>query len=299
VTKKILITGGRGFIARSLYEYLSNYYFIPLENNIHCLGRQELDLLSSKGVFSYIKKNQFDVVIHTANYDAVPEFTDKNPGQVLEKNLKMFFNIARCKDYFGKMIYFGSGAEAGRENWIPKMTEEYIDRHIPNDQYAYSKYIMNEYTKLSDNIYNLRLFGLFGKYDDWRYRFISNACCKALLKKPIVIKQNVFFDYTYIDDFVEIVRWFIENKPTRNVYNICTGKQYDYLTLANKINNILEYDVDISVETSGLGKEYSGDNSLLQAEINHKFRNIDDSINNLYCWYENNKNIIREELFVY
>ena len=138
MTRKILITGARGFIARSLYEHLSDYYFMPLENNIHCLGRQELDLLSPKDVYNYIKRNQFDVVIHTANYDAVPEFTDKTPGKVLEKNLKMFFNVARCKDYFGKMIYFGTGAEAGRENWIPNMTEEYIDSKVPEDQYMSS-----------------------------------------------------------------------------------------------------------------------------------------------------------------
>jgi GDP-L-fucose synthase len=35
--------------------------------------------------------------------------------------MKMFFNIASCKDYFDKMIYFGSGAEFDPENWIPKM----------------------------------------------------------------------------------------------------------------------------------------------------------------------------------
>ena len=146
MTKKILITGGSGFIARSLYEYLSNRYFSPLEKNIYCLGREELDLLDAQKVQQFIKEKKFDIVIHAATYDAVPQFTTKDPSRVLENNLKMFFNIARCKDYFGKMLYFGSGATAGRQNWRAKMSEAYIEKYVPEDQYAFSKHISNEFT---------------------------------------------------------------------------------------------------------------------------------------------------------
>ena len=299
MSKKILITGGRGFIARSLYEGLNNCYFVPLEKNIISLGRQELDLLDSKKVFDFIKKSKFDVVIHAATYDAAPEFTTKDSSRVLENNLKMFFNIARCKDYFGKMLYFGSGAEAGRENWLPKMTEKYIANSVPNDQYGFSKYVMNEYAALSHNIYNLRLFGLFGKYDDWRYRFISNACCKAILNKPIVIKQNVFFDYMYVDDFVEIVKWFVENQPKLPTYNVCTGIAHDYVGIANMISDISRNNIEVLLKNSELRKEYSGNNHLLKNELNYEFGPLGESIEKLYAWYKKNKNIINEESFVY
>jgi hypothetical protein len=46
-------------------------------------------------------------------------------------------------------------------------------------------------------------------------------------------------------------------------------------------------------------KEYSGSNELLQKEINHNFESIDDSIKSLYSWYEDNKNIIKEDQFLY
>ncbi len=150
--KKILITGGGGFIARNLAEQLSTEYLISASK------RYELDLLDTEKVMSYIKKEIFDVIIHCATYDAAPVNTTKDPSKVLEYNLKMFFNIARCKDYFGKLIYFGSGAEYGRENWIPKMNENYFDKHVPADQYGFSKYIMTKYTLVCDNIINLRLF---------------------------------------------------------------------------------------------------------------------------------------------
>jgi len=238
MTKRILITGGSGFIGRSLYEHFSNLFFSPLEKNIISAGRQELDLLNSEMVYDYLKQNKFDVVIHSAGHDAAPRFSKKNPKLVLENNLEMFFNIAKASKHFGKMIYFGSGAEAGRENWIPKMTEEYIENKIPNDQYGLSKHLMNVYTSESENIYNLRLFGVFGKFDDWRYRFISNICCKAALDLPLTINKNARFDYLDVADLATATEMLINSDPEEKSFNVCSGNVYDYQTLAEKVREI-------------------------------------------------------------
>jgi len=291
---KVLFTGGKSFIARSAVEQLNEIY------DITCLGRRELDLLDTKKVFQYIKNNQFDAVIHTATYDAAPEFSIRDPKLVLENNLKMFFNVARCKDYFGKMIYLGTGAEFGRENWIPKMSEEYYDEYVPTDQYGLSKYVMTQHALASKNIFNLRLFGLFGKYDDWRYRFIPNACCKAALDLPLVIKQNARFDYLYIDDLIKVVEWFTTNEPKYKDYNVCSGRVYDYITLANKILDISSKNLDIVIKKNGLRDEYSGDNTRLKQEMNNlSFTDMDEAIKKMYCWYNENKKLIKKELFVY
>jgi len=287
---KILITGGAGFIARNLSEQLHGEYDIVSPNS------KELNLLDSLKVFNYLKSGNFDVIIHTATYDAAPKHSIKDPSKVLENNLKMFFNITRCKDYFGKMIYFGSGAEFSRENWIPKMREDYFDQYIPIDQYGFSKYVMTKYTQLSSNIYNLRLFGVFGKYDDWRARFISNVCCQVALGLPIKINQNVFFDFIYISDLSRIVKWFIDNKPQENVYNACTGKAIDFKTIAEKIIRLSGKKLDIIIKNEGLGREYSGDNSLLLNELTgFKFSPFDNSIKDLYVWHDLNKQIIDKD----
>jgi len=284
---KILITGGNGFIARSLFEKFKNKYTIVSYNS------KQLNLLDSDKVIDCLKNEKFDIVIHTATYDCAPSFSTKDPTKVLENNLKMFFNIARGKDYFGKMIYFGSGAEFSRENWIPKMEESYFDKHIPSDQYGFSKYIMNKYTEQSGNIYNLRLFGVFGKYDDWRYRFIPNACARAVLDLPITINQNVFFDYMYIDELIEVVEWVITNKPKRNVYNVCTGEIHDLKTLAEKVVKISGKNLEIKIKREGLGKEYSGNNFELLTEIPElKFTPIDESIKSLLDYYSENRQML-------
>lgn len=284
---KILVTGAKGFTARNILEKLNGQYdLIPVT-------RKDLDLLDPQKVCQFIKKNHFDVIVHTATHDAVARGSTKDPAKVLENNLKMFFHIARCRDYFGKMIYFGSGAEFGREYWKHKMKEEYFDVHIPQDQYGLSKYIMTKYTEMSDNIYNLRLFGIFGKYDDWKTRFIPNICCYAAHNLPIPIEQDKLYDFLYIDDFVAIVKWFIDNKPKYKVYNACTGKTIGFKTIANKLIKISGKKLAIKIKKSGLGREYSGDNSRLLKEIkDFRFTPFDRALKNLYTWYDLNKNII-------
>lgn len=304
MNKKILITGGSGFIARSVYEHLSNCYFYPLENNVLSLTRKSLDVLDSGAVAKFLDENQFDVVINAATYDPVPDFSTKDSSRTLEMNLKMFFNIVRCKDSFGKMIHFGTGAEFCSEHREPLVKESSIHDRIPVRQYDLAKHIMTEYTYRYDNIYNLRLFGLYGKFDDWRYRFISNACCKVALNRDITIKSNRRIDYLYIDDLVKIIQWVIDNEPQNKVYNACTSKCMTYEDISNLIINISGHSVNINHSKSdhwsdNYDVDYSGDNILLKSDMNFTPLPMDKCISRLYNWYYTNKQIIDPDQFLY
>lgn len=282
----ILITGGSGFIGRNLKKQLNSKYRITAPSS------GEFNLLDATAVEEYLKKNSFDIIIHSATWNATNN-SPKDKSKALEKNLRMFFNIARCDICYGKMIYYGSGAEYDRDHWMPRMKEDYFDTNVPTDDYGFSKYIMAKHASHSKNIYNLRLFGVFGKYEDWEIRFISNACCKAMWDLPITIRQNVYFDYLYIDDLVKITEWFIENESKDRCYNVCTGSSLDLVTLAKKVLNISEKNLDIKIAREGLGNEYSGDNSNLLKEIGgYSFCDIDKSINELHLWYLKNKDAI-------
>jgi len=290
--KKILITGSSGFIGRNLKEQLANRY------SVFAPSRSELDLLDEDKVCDYIKKYRFDAIIHCAAENATRN-SKGDAAKVLYHNCKLFFNLARCGDYCGKMIYYGSGAEYDKRYYVPKMSEDYFDTYVPADDYGFSKYIMAKYAEHSRNIYDLRLFGVFGKYEDWEIRFISNACSKAVMNLPITIKQNVLFDYLFIDDLVKITELFIENDPKEKFYNVCTGKSHDLLTLAGKVLTIAGKELDIKISSEGLGKEYSGDNSKLRKEFSGiKFTPIDDAIGELYNWYAENKHLLDKKLLL-
>lgn len=276
---RILLTGAGGFIGRNLKESLIHKY------DLYALGRSDLDLNDQKNVFSYLKKHSFDVVIHCANANnVVYKLTEYD---VLNQNLQMFYNLERCHSYYGKMYYFGSGAEFDMNHYIPRMKESYFDTFIPQDAYGFSKYTMARIAEYSTNIYNLRLFGVYGKYEEWKRRFISNNLCKSLKNRDMTINKNVRFDYLYVNDLCKIMEWFIEHTPHFHHYNVCTGNTFDLYTIANKINQVTGLKRTIQVLEEGWKSEYSGDNQRLKGEIGTiHFTDINTAIYEMYCYYQ-------------
>jgi UDP-glucose 4-epimerase len=205
----------------------------------------------------------------------------------------MFFNLARNSSEFGKMIYFGSGAEYDSRHYQPRMREDYFDTHIPAEDYGFSKYICAKAVPLFPSVYELRLFAVFGPHESWEVRFLSNACCRAVWDLPIVIRQNVFFDFLDVRDLARIVEWFINHNPRWQHYNVCSARPIDLKTLAGKVVAASGKNLDVAVKQDGLGKEYSGDNTRLVGEIGEfHFRGIDESIRDLYRWYLDRKDSI-------
>ncbi|OPY32659.1 MAG: GDP-L-fucose synthase [Methanomassiliicoccales archaeon PtaU1.Bin124] len=257
---RVLLTGGSGFIGRNLAEML------PKEMEIFAPGSKELDLTDQAAVERYVVSHDLDVVVHTATWNATAN-SPKDTDLVLEKNLLMFFNLARLNGRYGKMVYFGSGAEYDRRHYQPFMREEYFGTHVPTDQYGLSKYIMSKHAESVENIVDLRVFGCFGPYEDWEIRFLSNAMCKALYGLPISLRQNVFFDYLWVGDLVRMTEWAMKNRTRHCQYNACSGGHIDLLSLAKMVNEVAGTDVPIHVGQPGLKPEYSGDNSRLKREM--------------------------------
>ena len=291
--KKLLIIGSTGFIGRNLKEQLQSNYHIFSPTS------KQLDLLNEDKVKKYLEKNYFDIVIHSATHDAT-KVSNKDLSLVFKNNLRMFFNLVRCHNLYKKMFYFGSGAEYDKKNYTPKMKEDYFDTHVPIDDYGFSKYIMAKYIKNTPNIFDLRLFGVYGKYEDWRIRFISQSICRAISNIDITINQNVFLDYLHIDDLAKIIKIFIEKeKIPYQHYNICTGKTIDLISLAKIIIKISGKKLKIKIKEKGLKKEYSGNNKKLLKYIgNFEFTSKKSAIEKLYQWYEERSNLIDENLLM-
>lgn len=279
--KKILITGASGFIGKNLKNYFEQKY------DLYAPSHKELDLLNSRMTEQYLRQHKFDVVLHSAVQGTLgmPEEFSRIR---LKNNLRMFYNLKRCSQCFEKMFYYGSGAEYGREIYKPLMPEIFFGQTVPEDDYGLSKYIMAENLKENENIYDLCLFGVFGPFENYNYRFISNVICKSLRKRQIRIHQNTYFDYLYITDLCRITEWFLEHKPGYHRYNVCTSNRVDILSIAEMIVQLTENSSEIIIEQDGLGIEYSGDNSRLIKEIGgFKFTPIRDAIQQLVAYYRN------------
>lgn len=286
--KSLLITGARGFIGKNIVEYFEQIY--SNKYNIFYPYHKELDLLDSEKVAWYLKEKNIKLIIHAANVGGERKTAyDEGKTDVVSSNLKMFFNLARNIDDLDQMIHFGTGAEYSIKHYRPKMSEDYFDEHIPDDSYGFSKYVISKYIEKSEKIINLRLFGVFGKYEDYTFRFISNAIVKNLLGLPIVINQNVNFDYLYVADLMRIVAYFLENGAKYKFYNAVRGKTIEIASIAKMINETADKPSAIIVKNSGLNKEYSGNNERLIKEMNNfYFTSIRESLKDLYGWYKEN-----------
>lgn len=289
IMKKILIVGAGGFVGRNLKEFLEKEKDLY---EIYALTSKELDISDERVVKEELEKQYYDVIIHAAVYN--PRVgSEKDTSKELDKNLRMFFNFERYKNNYGKMLYFGSGAEFDKRDEISMISEEAAGNGIPETDYGLYKYIINKSIQDSRNIYNLRIFGLFGKYENWKRTFISGACCKALKGVPITIRQNVYFDYLYVNDFCEIIKWFIDHDVMYREYNVASGKRIDLLTLADIVKKVSNKELPIYVCKEGIANEYSASNQRLLNEMGKfSFTPMEDAIHDLYNWYCNHQESI-------
>ncbi|MFA5276434.1 MAG: NAD(P)-dependent oxidoreductase [Candidatus Omnitrophota bacterium] len=288
---KILVTGGSGFIGRNIIEYLASKHRIVAP--VH----RDLELLDEDAVADFFQSNAVDIVIHCA---VKPGHRNaKDPANQLYNNLRMFFNITRNSDKFGRMLFISSGLVYDRRHYQPRMKEEYFDTHVPEDEAGLSKYISAKYTEKSGNIRELRIFGIFGKYEDYAIRFISNAICKAIFDLPITLKQNRKFDYLYIDDLMPVIDHFIEKNPAHKAYNVTPDQSMELLDLAKMVKNISGKELPIVVGDKTIGVEYSGDNSRLKSEMaGLRFTPLETALEKLYKWYLENKASINKDFLL-
>lgn len=283
--KKILITGASGFIGRNLSECLCRRFELSTPSH------QELDLMSSESVQNYLDGRDFDAVIHCA---LVGGYGHADTNDPIEKNVRMFMNIARCRKSFGRMIQFGSGAEYDKSQPIVRAREEDFGKRVPKDDYGSYKYECSKYIEGTEGIICLRPFGCFGKHEDYKTRFISNAICKSLLDLPITIaNRNVIFSYLYACDLARIVEHFIENGGRHKFYNVVPNETVELLEIAKMVNEISGKNLPIIAKNPGMGPEYTGDNSRLREELpGFKFTPLKEAISVLYSWYKENKSSI-------
>jgi GDP-L-fucose synthase len=289
----IFITGANGFIGSHLKEYLCSKYTFY---HIFSPSSQELNLSNELDVERYIKQNRIDIIVHLANKGGGRDTIDMK--NITEYNLRIFFNILKHEKNVQKIISFGSGAEYGKHKPIIDAKEDEYLKELPLDEYGFYKLITSRHIEKCDNIVQLRLFGVYGEYENYLYKFISNAVVKNLLHMPIVIGKNVFFDYLYVKDLLKMIDYFLHNKTQHKIYNASKGEKIDLISLANIINEVGEYKSEITVLNDGLNNEYTSNNQRILRELkNFCFTSNEEAISNLYEYFAKNlKNIDVESI---
>jgi len=229
---RILITGGNGYIAKKVAEGLK-------EHDVTLITRADLDLTDENACRLYFYNKSFNVVIHTAieGGSRLKEETEK----VMENNLRMYYNIQKFINPHTRFISFGSGAELGH----------------PTDYYGLSKHIIAKSMLAKPNCFNIRIYAVFD-YDELDTRFIKSNVTRYANKEDMVIHQNKFMDFFYMDDLISVIKYYIKEENPLKEFNCTYLESRTLLQIAEMINHLDKHRVGISVLKDGLGEGYIG-----------------------------------------
>jgi nucleoside-diphosphate-sugar epimerase len=253
---KILITGINGYIGKSLYSALKDKY------EITTITKNDCDLTNPSKVNLYFSDKWFDVIIHCAVKGGSRLTPDT--WNVTDTNISMYYNLLNCKNKFGKLIHFGSGAEL-----------------YMNDQpYGFSKHVIRQSILHQNNFYNLRIFAVFDE-NELNTRFIKTNIKNYINKVPIKIYQDKKMDFIYMPDLIKIVEYYIiENNPPKEI-NCNYIDTFSLKEIADIINNLDYHKVKIELDQKNFGDNYSGNYIDLKIKFTHLKQGIKEVYNKL------------------
>lgn len=251
----ILITGGNGNIAKMIKSHLSTHF------NIINPSRTELNILDFTKLETFLNANSFDILIHTAILGG--RRTKEETGEVTHKNVLMLENLLHFSDKFKMIINFDSAAIYDRTTDILNRAEEEL-LTIPTDYYGFSKYIIYKRSLAYNNFYNFRIFNIFHTNEE-PDRFIKSCFIAKKNNDKVTIFEDKYFDFVYEDDFIKIVKFYLDNinnnKILEKTINICYNKKYKLSDIAKIIIN---NDDNINILNKVSLHNYSGNNAKLE-----------------------------------
>lgn len=271
----ILITGGHGFVARSITEELKTKY------NIFAPGHKELDLLNLQDLQNFITKHKIDIIIHTA-ICLGREFKLCTIEDAY-KNILMSENLIIASKNCKYLINMASGGEFSIQNNIyDSYIEEEIFNIVPTEYGAFSKSIIaKRILSLKQPVgINLRFLGCFGYYEK-NDRFIKKSLINIINQQPIIIYQNRWMDFIYVKDLIKVIEFILSNDTTSLDINCVYMTKYTLLDIARMIKTITQSDIEILINKEGLYNNYLANGNKLNS-LNLSLIGLENGIKEVY-----------------
>ena len=253
--KRVVVTGGAGFIGSHLVEELaSRDFYVVIVDDLSTGKMANVERLLDDGHVEFAQESILnlpelrtlfrgaDYVFHQAALASVPLSIDE-PKLANEVNLTGTLNVLLAARENGarKVVFASSAAVYGDTPVLPN-TEDSTPN--PMTPYAVTKLAAEHYCRVFTEVYEvptvcLRYFNVYGPGQD------ANSWYSAAISKFIQLvsegKAPVIFgdgeqarDFVYVGDIVRANIMAAESGAT-GVYNIGTGKSVSVNELAEKV----------------------------------------------------------------
>tara|TARA_R110002153_G_scaffold121182_2_gene266695 strand:- start:4586 stop:5482 length:897 start_codon:yes stop_codon:yes gene_type:complete len=269
--KNILVTGGSGFIGKNLVKKLKELG----HNVINCDLNLNADYSCDISNYDDLSKitDSIDIIYHIAaqsyGYRSLVE-----PELDLDWNAKGTLNVCRFakERKIKKIVYASTMAVYGEGDWLKE-----TDELKPLSNYALSKLYGETCIKqFSQFGIDYTIFRIFPTYGPGQNLTNGRQGIAAVFVQQVVRgnKINVtgplnrYRDITYIDDNINALILGMDNRTSKEIYNICTNtKTY----VKDIIMKFIEFSGRNNFKIKNVGSEdgdqfgNTGDNSKLKA----------------------------------
>ena len=260
--KKIVITGGAGFIGSHLADACCRLGEAPevvVLDNLRTGHRANLERNQGHSNFRWVEGSIADEqildqvcagadwIFHLAAMISVPESLLR-PRECVELNVNGTLNVLEAARKHGakKVVLSSSAAVYGDDPELPK--HENL-RPAPQSPYGITKLDGEYYLEMYRREYgistvSLRYFNVFGPHQDPASQYAAAVPIfikKALEGKPIEIFGDGLQtrNFVYVRDVAAANIWVAQKAELHGVFNVATGSTVTILELAETIRELL------------------------------------------------------------
>ena len=256
--KKVLLTGGSGFIGANLARRL-----LADGHEVHLLLRRDFAEWRLRDIWEHVTLQVLDPargdevervlrqvkpawVFHLATHGAYSWQTDT--AEIARTNYLYTTVLAQACVETGVeiMIHAGSSSEYGLKDHAPGEDES----TEPNSVYAHTKAAATQLCRFLARTHGIpiptmRLYSIYGPFEDPR-RLMPTLVTHALDKRlPPLVAPETARDFVHVDDAIDAMLALVQKPPADPgaIYNVGSGTQTslrDLVTLATEVFGIRE-----------------------------------------------------------
>ena len=324
--KKIIVTGGAGFIGSNLVNYLikKKYFVINLDkltyssnkyqNNIRNKKNYKLikiDIINKKKLIEIIKKNKPSAIFNLAAETHVDRSID-NPEDFINANIVGTFNLLESlrflqkKNIYPKLIHISTDEVYGDIKDNLRSNENH--KYEPSSPYSASKASADHLVKSYIRTYNLKavISNCCNNYGPYQFpeklipKMISNIFNNKEL--PIYSKGKNSREWLHVEDHCEALFTLYLKGKSGESYNVGSGVNLRNIDLVKKILKICKL-IKIRIGNKSkikFVKDRPGHDfryALNNAKIYKQFRwkpkiNFEQGLKKTIFWYLANKKFL-------